>query len=71
MATAFASPLKIAAGGLRFGGGSFGSRDERGVFWTSDTDGAGAVSIMFERLTRFSGYDDRVNGNAIRCIKYQ
>jgi len=67
---AFASPLKLTAGGVRSGGnaslygvGSFGH------YWGSTVGGSDARCLNFSSGYAYMSSDDRASGFSVRCLK--
>ncbi len=67
---AFASPLKLTAGGVRnFGSGTFYFVDEYGRYWTSTVNGSNARSMVFTNESAYLLNNGRADGSSVRCIK--
>lgn len=67
---AFASPLKLTAGGWReSGSGILGSAGGIGYYWSSTIFDASAVNLYFHSSTAGLTYYGRALGMSVRCIK--
>jgi len=67
---AFASPLKLTAGGDRgFLTGSIGGTGDHGDYWTSDISGTGARSLQVNDVSAAFWFSLRAMGLSVRCIQ--
>ena len=68
-AGAFASPLKLTLGGIRFWNGSVSSVDSYGNYWTSTINTTQSRYLDFFSGNAFMDNFSRVSGLSVRCIK--
>jgi uncharacterized protein (TIGR02145 family) len=68
-AGAFASPLKLSAGGYRLGVGFLSSVATRGYYWSSTFGPTTAIYLEFGSSFAFMNSANRSNGFSVRCIK--
>lgn len=69
-AGAFASPLKLPAGGQRLDAdGSLENVGSLGNYWTSTIDGTNSLVCGFLSFYSYVGANYRASGNSVRCIK--
>jgi hypothetical protein len=69
-AGAFASPLKLPAGGQRLDGdGSLANVGSLGNYWSSTIDGTSSKVCGFLSFYSYVGANYRASGNSVRCIK--
>lgn len=67
---AFASPLKLAAGGYRDdGSGTLYFEGGSGNYWSSTIDGLNSHALLISNFTSSIGSYYRAYGRSIRCIK--
>lgn len=67
---AFASPLKLTAGGSRYSSdGSLQGLGSWGLYWGSSVDGTYAYRLFFHSTAVFVDGGARANGYSLRCIK--
>jgi uncharacterized protein (TIGR02145 family) len=66
---AFASTLKLPAGGMRIVSGILLLEGERGNYWSSSTMGTGAINQFMSEFGGGTGSNERANGFSLRCIK--
>ncbi len=66
---AFASPLKLPAGGRRISSGTIDVVGVFGFYWSSTIDSAGSRGLIFNNSIANVDGDVRASGRSVRCIK--
>ena len=67
---AFDSPLKLPVAGYRYvGNGSLYSVGSNGSYWSGIVGGTGAQYLFFGNGNASMNYNNRADGNSVRCVK--
>ncbi len=69
-AGAFASPLKLPAGGSRsYSDGTFYNIGLYGIYWSAESAGSQSSRLVFFSIDASVNSTNRANGFSVRCIK--
>jgi len=66
---AFASPLKLTAGGMRYTDALLYWVDSHGYYWDSEVSWEDACGLQLRNISASMVCGDRASAESVRCIK--